>query len=207
MKSPAAKTLESQAPVIFTPVNLWGGIGIIGMSKPRLCALVSPTLIVCAVHYSTGKYQIPVGTPVTFLSSNANAEQTTIRGIVEMYADVCFMRLSAPVKSVTPYSIASLAQIRGADAFISAGILDISSNNPKPVITPHTALKNSTAFVASFRFIKGVIEMEAGDSGAPDFVFDKEGTPLLIGPHAGANLAGWTTSLVDPYYAQIQLLF
>lgn len=182
---------------IVQNVNKFSGVGVIQTAlAPRLCALVDPITIVCATHYSSGNYAIPSGSEVKFWVDPNRAITGIVDRVFVAVKDVTLIKLRAPINDVLTYGLASVEQVKFGTRFVFTGIKDVKTN-PNPVFTesPGSTLMSSTSGMAKFRNTPNAT-MEAGDSGAPDFVYEGEKL-LLIGPHAAAALTNWTTSIIS----------
>lgn len=187
------------APVLTLIQNIskFSGVGIISAPiAPRLCSLVNPTTVIVATHYSTGQYAIPSGSEVKFWVDQNRAITGVIDKVFATIKDVTLLKLRAPINDAIAYETASVDQVKGGKEFVFTGIKDVKTN-PRPVFTHanSTSLMNVTSGMAKFRQT-AVARMEAGDSGAPDFVMVND-RMMLIGPHAAAALTNWTTSVVS----------
>lgn len=199
MKSNSSTELRySPILTIIQNVNKFSGVGVIMIpgKAPRLCALVNPTTIAVATHYATKEHTIQVGTEVKFWQEPSRAITAVTSTYLTSAKDVTLITLQSPLNDVLAYPLATVEQVKAGKKFVLTGIQSVKVD-PRPVFTEvgPTALMSVTSGMAKFRQTAAAT-MEAGDSGAPDFVY--VGDELkLIGPHAAAAPTNWTTSIID----------
>lgn len=198
MKSSSATELRySPILTIIQNINKFSGVGTIQMpNAPRLCALVAPNIIALATHYSTGQYAIPFGTEVKFWIEPSRAVSGVVGQLLRSVKDLTLYSLQSPINDVVTYDTASVEQVKAGKKFVLTGIQNVKID-PRPIFTevPATTLMSVTSGMAKFRQAAAAT-MEAGDSGAPDFVYVGDKV-FLIGPHAAAQPTNWTTSIIS----------
>lgn len=167
---------------------------------PRLCALISPSLILLDVHYIPAK-----GTPVVF-TLNDRTQVTAHIGDEHSRPgpDMVIMWLDTRPGSV-PCPIASYDEIQKAPELIVTGVAGVGSTNVPSIVT---GIRLSRIIPSSGQFSfaqSSVCTLENGDSGSPVFV-NAGGVIKLAGTVYSVQPSQVIVHAVAPYATQISAL-
>lgn len=203
MRSTIAQPLQTAQAIsapIPNPLSFIPVIQAYGGYPPRLCALISPSLVILDVHYIPAK-----GTPIIF-TLNDRTQVTAHIGDEHSRPgpDMVIMWLDTRPGSI-PCPIATYDEIQKAADLIVTGIAGAGSTNVPSIVTG-VRLSRILPSTGQFSFAQSsTCILEPGDSGSPVFV-NASGVIKLAGTVYSIQPSQVIVHAVAPYAQQISAL-